>query len=927
MADISKLRFCTYNCRSVKNSMPEVHSLCNKFDIVLLQEHWLLPNELHTLNNIHPDFHSYGMSAVDISRNILVGRPYGGTAILFRKCDVDKIKLIENLESRITGIVIDTNKGPLALFNVYMPTNYGDECSLELYTECLSKLHVLMVDTDAAHTVIAGDFNCSPGSRFFNEYVSFAVDNNLVMSDLNRLNNVFTYISDDGSKMSWVDHILCSTSVDNLLENVVILNDVIGSDHKPVSFNLACHVHVPNIVVGESSISWQSTPMWHNCDNTTLVYYESHLDSLLQYVSVPHEAIIGNSTYEDAKLSIDTFYANILSCVSKAVNDVIPMRKSRHAEFNIPGWNTYVKEKHEAARDAFLIWLDAGKPKFGHYFDVMKRTRAVFKLALRFCRNNIEQLKADACAESLYDKDATKFWKNVYKISNNKTSSHAISVNGASGPQDVAEMWKVHFENLYRSSVTSEFRALFDNKIEDYQLSHYNSVISFTDVYEAVTKLKCGKASGPDGLHSEAFMYGGRRLCLYISILFNLFIAYGYVPDTFHLAAIIPLVKCKNGDLSDVDNYRAIAISNSMSKILESVLYNFVQSSDVADDYQFGFKRKQSCSTSTYVLKQTVNYYRQNGSHVFACFIDFSKAFDNVDYWLLFCKLLDHDSSIACRLSVRLLAYWYSHQQLYVRWQSCTSGCFNIEKGVRQGGVLSPFLFNFYIRALIDKVTKLNVGCNIAGTMINLLAYADDIVLLAPSWRGLQTLLKVVEAAVNDIKMTFNTKKTVCMIFNPCNKRDVVSDDFPALVLAGCDLEFVDHFKYLGHIIDNKLVDDKDINRELKSLFMRTNMLSRRFNRCNMQVKVKLFQSFCICFYDAGLWCNYTNGAYSKLTSAYNRCVKLFFGFDKYCSVTNMFLQLGLPSFNTLMYNYRFSFAHRVTSSDNSLLQCVHKLP
>ena len=69
--------------------------------------------------------------------------------------------------------------------------------------------------------------------------------------------------------------------------------------------------------------------------------------------------------------------------------------------------------------------------------------------------------------------------------------------------------------------------------------------------------------------------------------------------------------------------------------------------------------------------------------------------------------------------------------------------CFNVDKGVRQGGVLSPFLFSFYIRALIDKVIKLNVGCNIAGTMVNLLAYEDDIVLLGPSWRGLQMLLKV----------------------------------------------------------------------------------------------------------------------------------------------------------------------------------------
>jgi len=56
----------------------------------------------------------------------------------------------------------------------------------------------------------------------------------------------------------------------------------------------------------------------------------------------------------------------------------------------------------------------------------------------------------------------------------------------------------------------------------------------------------------------------------------------------------------------------------------------------------------------------------------------------------------------------------------------------------------------------------------------------------------------------------------------------------------------------ISHVIDNKLVDDTDMNKELKSLFMRTNMLYRRFNRCNVQVKVRLLQSFCVCFYDAG---------------------------------------------------------------------------
>ena len=102
-------------------------------------------------------------------------------------------------------------------------------------------------------------------------------------------------------------------------------------------------------------------------------------------------------------------------------------------------------------------------------------------------------------------------------------------------------------------------------------------------------------------------------------------------------------------------------------------------------------------------------------------------------------------------------------------------------------------------------MTKLNVGCNISGTMINLLVYTDHIVLIASIWWGLQTLLNIIEAAADDIKMTFNTKKTISIVFNPCNERGVVCDSFPAFTPAGCKLKFVDRFKYLGHVLDNKL--------------------------------------------------------------------------------------------------------------------------
>ena len=69
-------------------------------------------------------------------------------------------------------------------------------------------------------------------------------------------------------------------------------------------------------------------------------------------------------------------------------------------------------------------------------------------------------------------------------------------------------------------------------------------------------------------------------------------------------------------------------------------------------------------------------------------------------------------------------------------------------------------------------------------------------------------------------------------------------------------------------------------------------------------MKLKLIRSFCICLYDAALWCSFTVTAVNKLSSCYTKCIKSFFNYAKYGSVTAMLLELGLPSFNTLMHYY-----------------------
>jgi len=110
----------------------------------------------------------------------------------------------------------------------------------------------------------------------------------------------------------------------------------------------------------------------------------------------------------------------------------------------------------------------------------MKRNRAIFKLALRYCRNHIE---------SLLNKDARKFWDSVYKISNAKASAHVNSIGHVTGSVNVTNMWKDYFEKLYNSKQDSEFRTRFMEKRQARNVN-FNTVFTIYNILHAVRKQK-----------------------------------------------------------------------------------------------------------------------------------------------------------------------------------------------------------------------------------------------------------------------------------------------------------------------------------------------------------------------------------------------------------------------------------------------------
>ena len=214
------------------------------------------------------------------------------------------------------------------------------------------------------------------------------------------------------------------------------------------------------------------------------------------------------------------------------------------------------------------------------------------------------------------------------------------------------------------------------NKINEKGIS-----VSPMVVQNAIKKLKLGKSSGHDGLSAGHFKFADRSMCFYLSILFTSIISHGYIPDNFMKTVLLPIIKSKTGDIHDVNNYRPISLVTSCSKLFELILLDIIDMYIQTTENQFGFKSKHATDMCIFTIKNIIDYYRRQKSPVFSCFLDASKAFDRVNHWTLFSKLINCKVPL---LLVRVIVYWYRTQLFYIRWGPHMSDSFKISNGVRQ---------------------------------------------------------------------------------------------------------------------------------------------------------------------------------------------------------------------------------------------------
>jgi hypothetical protein len=281
----------------------------------MLQEHWLTKQDLPYLNTVHTDFYAKGEAAVDAESGLLLGRPYGGVAILWRKSLANMVSPIVLNDERLIGIdIVGDKSAKYRLLCVYLPYQHPD--NHDNYLFYLSKIKGFIDDSDTPFVYVFGDFNANSSgeSEFYTELETLCNRYGLSIHDTEVLpNGSYTYISSAHGTTSWLDHIVTTQNGKANILNTSILYGLTTYDHLPMLVEMKgsiTPVSIPRVESELFTFNWHKTPA-HN-----LKHYFDCTDTFLSQIQLPLEALTCVNTSCSNELhvsSINSFYSDIVS--------------------------------------------------------------------------------------------------------------------------------------------------------------------------------------------------------------------------------------------------------------------------------------------------------------------------------------------------------------------------------------------------------------------------------------------------------------------------------------------------------------------------------------------------------------------------------------------------------------------------------------